>query len=223
MKEEKTTFLLQKANYKLMKLITIVDYGSGNVLSAQKSFIKVTNESKAETKVIISNNLEDIKKATHIVLPGQGAFATCMSGIKKQSGLIEELYNFAIIKKKPFLGICVGMQMLATNSEENGFHKGLDWIEGDIKRLPNKNLKMPHMGWNSAKPTKENDLIKKNDDYYFVHSYYFECKNNENILAETKYGINFASIIGKENIYGVQFHPEKSSSQGLDLIKNFVS
>jgi imidazole glycerol phosphate synthase, glutamine amidotransferase subunit len=205
-----------------MKQITIVDYGSGNVLSAQKSFIKVTNEIKTEARVIISNDLNDIKSSTHIVLPGQGAFSTCMSGLKKSPGLIDELYDFAIIKQKPFLGICVGMQMLADESEENGLHKGLGWIEGNIKALPSENLKMPHMGWNIVKPKKTNNLIKKSEDYYFVHSYYFKCQKNENILAETRYGINFTSIVGKENIYGVQFHPEKSSSQGLNLIKNFV-
>ena len=113
--------------------------------------------------------------------------------------------------------------MLATSSEENGFHKGLGWIEGKIKLLPSKQLKMPHMGWNSVRPTNNNNLISGTNDYYFVHSYYFDCKNNENILAETQYGMNFTSIVGKENIYGVQFHPEKSSSQGLSLIKNFVS
>ncbi len=203
--------------------ITIVDYGSGNVLSAQKSFIKVTKENNINSKVLISNDLNDIKNSSHIVLPGQGAFNTCMEGLKSKPGLIEELYDFAIIKKKPFLGICIGMQMLATSSEENGFHKGLGWIEGKIKLLPSKQLKMPHMGWNSVRPINNNNLISGTNDYYFVHSYYFECKNNENILAETQYGMNFTSIVGKENIYGVQFHPEKSSSQGLSLIKNFVS
>ena len=203
--------------------ITIVDYGSGNVLSAQKSFIKVTKENNINSKVLISNDLNDIKNSSHIVLPGQGAFNTCMAGLKSKPGLIEELYDFAIIKKKPFLGICIGMQMLATSSEENGFHKGLGWIEGKIKLLPSKQLKMPHMGWNSVRPINNNNLISDTNDYYFVHSYYFECKNNENILAETQYGMNFTSIVGKENIYGVQFHPEKSSSQGLSLIKNFVS
>ena len=203
--------------------ITIVDYGSGNVLSAQKSFIKVTNDNNINSKVLISNDLKDIKNSSHIVLPGQGAFNTCMEGLKNKPGLIEELYDFAIVKKKPFLGICIGMQMLATSSEENGFHKGLGWIEGKIKLLPSKQLKMPHMGWNSVRPTNNNNLISGTNDYYFVHSYYFDCKNNENILAETQYGMNFTSIVGKENIYGVQFHPEKSSSQGLSLIKNFVS
>jgi len=206
-----------------MYQVTIIDYGSGNVLSAQRSFIKVTNDTNKEFRVIISNNLKEIRKSTHIVLPGQGAFATCMTGLKNKPGLIEELYNFAMVKKKPFLGICVGMQMLASNSEENGFHKGLGWINGCIRALPRKNLKMPHMGWSSVIPLKKNNLITKIMDYYFVHSYYFECLNNEDILAETQYGINFTSIVGKENIYGVQFHPEKSSSQGLNLLKKFVS
>ena len=205
-----------------MNNITIIDYGSGNVLSAQKSFVKVAEDHNIKSKVLISNDLNDIKKSSHIVLPGQGAFATCMEGIKKKDGLIEELYQFAIINKKPFLGICVGMQMLASFSEENGFNEGLGWIEGRIRVLPKKNLKMPHMGWNTVKPVKKNSLLNITHDYYFVHSYHFDCKDNANILAETQYGINFASIVGKENIYGVQFHPEKSSSQGLSLIKNFL-
>ena len=205
-----------------MKQITIVDYGSGNVLSAQQSFLKVAKDNNIKAKVEISNNLNVIRNSSHIVLPGQGAFSSCMSGLKKTKGLVEELREFAIIKKKPFLGICVGMQMLAINSVENGLHTGLGWIDGYIKPLPNTNLKMPHMGWNIVKPVNKNQLIQDPSDYYFVHSYYFECQNKENILAESQHGINFASIIGKENIYGVQFHPEKSSSQGLNLIKNFL-
>ena len=208
-----------------MKKITIVDYGSGNVLSAQKSFIKIAKDNNIEVDVLISKKLNDVKNSTHIVLPGQGAFSTCMNGLKKTDGLIDELSEFALIKKKPFLGICVGMQMLAKISEENGVHEGLGWIDGQIKLLPADNLKLPHMGWNLAIPTnsKKNNLISAKNDYYFVHSYYFDCTHKDNILAETKYGTNFASIVGKENIYGVQFHPEKSSSQGLNLIKNFLS
>ena len=207
-----------------MKKITIVDYGSGNVLSAQKSFIRIAKDNNIEADVLISNKLNDVKNSTHIVLPGQGAFSTCMNGLKKTDGLIDELSEFALIKKKPFLGICVGMQMLAKMSEEKGTHEGLGWIDGQIKLLPGDNLKLPHMGWNLAIPTnsKYNNLISIKNDYYFVHSYYFDCANKDNILAETKYGINFASIVGKENIYGVQFHPEKSSSQGLKLLKEFI-
>ena len=207
-----------------MKKITIVDYGSGNVLSAQKSFIKIAKDNNIEVDVLISKKLNDVKNSTHIVLPGQGAFSTCMNGLKKTDGLIDELSEFALIKKKPFLGICVGMQMLANISEENGDHEGLGWIDGQIKLLPGDNLKLPHMGWNLVIPTnsKYNNLISTKNDYYFVHSYYFECADKDNILAETKYGTNFTSIVGKENIYGVQFHPEKSSSQGLNLLKEFI-
>ena len=207
-----------------MKKITIVDYGSGNVLSAQKSFVKIAKDNNIEADVLISKKLNDVKNSTHVVLPGQGAFSTCMNGLKKTDGLIDELYEFALIKKKPFLGICVGMQMLANKSEENGDHEGLGWIDGQIKLLPKDNLKLPHMGWNLVVPTnsKYNNLISTKNDYYFVHSYYFECADKDNILAETKYGTNFASIVGKENIYGVQFHPEKSSSQGLNLLKEFI-
>ncbi len=206
-----------------MKKITIVDYGSGNVLSAQKSFVKIAKDNNIEADVLISKKLNDVKDSTHIVLPGQGAFSTCMNGLKKTDGLIDELCEFALIKKKPFLGICVGMQMLANNSEENGLHNGLGWIEGRIKALPKQNLKLPHMGWNDVNPKKDNKIIQSSNDFYFVHSYYFQCQNEDNILAESQYGINFTSIVGKENIYGVQFHPEKSSSQGLNLLKNFVS
>ena len=207
-----------------MKKITIVDYGSGNVLSAQKSFVKIAKDNNIEVDVLISKKLNDVKDSTHVVLPGQGAFSTCMNGLKKTDGLIDELSEFALIKKKPFLGICVGMQMLAKMSEENGDHEGLGWIDGQIKLLPGDNLKLPHMGWNLVIPTnsKYNNLISTKNDYYFVHSYYFECADKDNILAETKYGTNFASIVGKENIYGVQFHPEKSSSQGLNLLKEFI-
>ena len=207
-----------------MKKITIVDYGSGNVLSAQKSFVKIAKDNNIEVDVLISKKINDVKNSTHIVLPGQGAFSTCMNGLKKTDGLIDELSEFALIKKKPFLGICVGMQMLAKISEENGVHEGLGWIDGQIKLLPGDNLKLPHMGWNLVMPTnsKYNNIISTKNDYYFVHSYYFDCIDKDNILAETKYGTNFASIVGKENIYGVQFHPEKSSSQGLNLLKEFI-
>ena len=207
----------------MKKKITIIDYGSGNILSAKQSFTRVTRTENIDAEVCISGNPEIIKNSTHIVLPGQGAFETCINGLKKIPGMIDELNSFVITKKKPFFGICVGMQLLANNSLENGNHKGLGWIDGTIEKLPNENLKMPHMGWNSIRVlNKSLKIIPKETDYYFVHSYYFNCKNKENILAETKYGIDFPSIVNKENIYGLQFHPEKSSDQGLDIIKSFI-
>tara|TARA_B100000965_G_scaffold253381_1_gene213203 strand:+ start:1095 stop:1775 length:681 start_codon:yes stop_codon:yes gene_type:complete len=224
MKELKTKFPLQKAFYKIMeKNITIIDYGSGNILSAKQSFSKVIKDHNINAKVCISSNPKNIKSSSHLVLPGQGAFETCIKGLKKIPGMIEELNNFAIDQKKPFFGICVGMQLLANTSLENGNHKGLGWINGTIEKLPSNELKMPHMGWNSIRLLDKNLKINpKETDYYFVHSYYFNCENKENVLAETNYGIDFPSIVYKENIYGLQFHPEKSSNQGLDIIKNFI-
>jgi glutamine amidotransferase len=208
----------------MKKTITIVDYGSGNLLSAQQSFIKVVNLIGADAEIQISNNPENLKFSSHVVLPGQGAFKTCMDGIKKITGMEEQLNEFVKVKQRPFFGICVGMQLLAENSQENGNHQGLGWIEGTIKKLPSNKIKLPHMGWNNVKIVNKNSQIKpEENDYYFVHSYYFDCANNKDIVAETKYGINFPSIVNKENVYGCQFHPEKSSDQGLNILKDFIN
>ena len=207
----------------MKKNITILDYGSGNILSAMQSFSRIIKSNELDADICISGNPKSIKHTSHLVLPGQGAFETCINGLKSIPGMLEELSNYTLEQKKPFFGICVGMQLLANNSEENGNHAGLGWIEGTIRKLPSKNLKMPHMGWNSIKVLNNNfKITPKEADYYFVHSYYFDCKHQENILAETNYGINFPSIVCKENIYGFQFHPEKSSDQGLDIIKSFL-
>ena len=207
----------------MKKNITIINYGSGNILSAKQSFARVIKTENIDADVCISDKPETIKNSTHIVLPGQGAFETCINGLKEIPGMIDELNDSVVAKKKPFFGICVGMQLLANNSLENGDHKGLGWIDGTIEKLPNASLKMPHMGWNSISVLNKNlKIIPKETDYYFVHSYYFNCKNKENILAQTNYGIDFPSIVNKENIYGLQFHPEKSSIQGLDIIKSFI-
>ena len=208
----------------MKKQIAIVDYGLGNILSAQQSFLRVASEKKLDAEIIITNNPSQIKKSSHVVLPGQGAFKTCMAGLSNIPGMVEELSDFALNYKKPFLGICVGMQLLASKSEENGVHEGLDWIKGCIKKIPSNKLKLPHMGWNSIKLKKEEKqtFFFLENDYYFVHSYYFDTQSEKNILAETHYGIDFPSIVNQENIYGVQFHPEKSSNQGLKLIEGFM-
>ena len=207
----------------MKKNITIIDYGSGNILSAQQSFARIIEINNLDANVKISGNPEEIKTSSHVVLPGQGAFETCIKGLKNIPGMLEELNNFVIKEKKPFFGICVGMQLFADNSMENGNHKGLGWISGTIKKLPSEQLKMPHMGWNTIHILNRNSkIMPRETDYYFVHSYYFDCKHKENVVAETNYGINFPSIVNKENIYGLQFHPEKSSDQGLDIIKSFL-
>ena len=228
MKKQKVSYLQQKAifnNCLMKKKVTIVDYGLGNILSAQQSFLKVANDNNINASVVITNKPQIIADSTHIVLPGQGAFKTCINNLTKIQGMIEQLTNSVIQNKIPFLGICVGMQLLANISYEDGKHKGLGWIQGQIKKLPTNDLKLPHMGWNEVKIIKENNnLINSNEinDFYFVHSYYFDCEHNKNMIGTTEYGINFTSFVSKENIYGVQFHPEKSSKQGLKIIKNFL-
>ena len=208
-----------------MKKIIVVDYGLGNIRSSEQSLKRIVEENNQSAEVYIINKAEDINSATHIILPGQGAFASCMRGLKNIPGMVSELSESVLIQKKPFLGICVGMQLLGNISYENGKHSGLGWINGQIKKIPQKNLKLPHMGWNEVIIKKDNDLVEKNQihNYYFVHSYFFECQSEENEVAVTDYGFNFSSIISKENIFGVQFHPEKSSLYGLKLLNNFIN
>ena len=200
--------------------------GLGNIVSAQQSFLKVTKENNLNFEVNISDNPNEIKNSSHIVLPGQGAFKSCINGLKNIPRMIDSLEEAAIKNKKPFLGICVGMQLLAETGNENGIHQGLGWISGSIKKLKVNDLKLPHMGWNNVDIINDSckmNFIQKNKDFYFVHSYFFDCFDEQNIIGTTDYGLNFPSIVAKENIYGVQFHPEKSSEQGLQLIKEFLS
>ena len=209
----------------MKKKVAIIDYGLGNIVSAQQSFIKDAREHNLNVDVVITNDVETINNSTHIVLPGQGAFNSCIEGLKSIDGMIDSLENNVLNKKKPFLGICVGMQLLAEEGRENGTHNGLGWIKGSTKKLKPSNLKLPHMGWNNVNVINKNfdmDFPIDNLDFYFVHSYYFDCENNINKIGETTYGIDFTSFVSKENIYGVQFHPEKSSDQGLEIIKNFL-
>ena len=209
----------------MKKKITIVDYGLGNIASAKQSVLRVIHENNIDAQVDISKDPKKIKKSSHIILPGQGAFKTCMSGLQDVLGMIEALEDAVIKNKKYFLGICIGMQLLADIGYENGIHKGLGWIPGSIKKLEVENLKLPHMGWNNVKIINNSykmNFSQENKDFYFVHSYFFDCLEGKNVVGTTNYGLNFPSIIAKENIYGVQFHPEKSSNQGLDLIKDFL-
>ena len=209
----------------MKKKITIVDYGLGNIVSAQQSFLKVINDINLKASVIISDSPKDVLNSSHIVLPGQGAFKSCINGLNNISGMIDALNTSVVKNKRPFLGICIGMQLLADYSFENGKHRGLGWIKGSVKKMNVKELKLPHMGWNNTKIVNNSHKMKfsqQNKDFYFVHSYFFDCFDEKNIIGLTNYGLNFPSIVGKENIYGVQFHPEKSSKQGLRLINSFL-
>lgn len=196
-------------------MIVIINYGVGNLRSVQKSF------ERAGLVAIISNDITIIKNATKLILPGVGNFKHAMNSLKN-SGLLE-LINLLVLENKiPILGICLGMQLMTKYSEE-GNVKGLGWVEA-ITRKFNIDYKVPHIGWSTSENILENKFTKgvsKSDEFYYVHSYYVETKNDSLNMFETKYGHNFISGFCKGNIYGVQFHPEKSYDQGIQLLKNF--
>ena len=202
--------------------IALIDYGSGNIQSAYKALELVSNYKK---KISVISNSKDLLKVDKIILPGVGAFADCMKGLKSISGMIDILNEVVLEKKKPFLGICVGMQLLATEGKEKGNHKGLGWIPGKVIKIKKKNrIKIPHMGGNTVKIISKHPILKrKKFESYFVHSYNFVCKDKKNILATCSYQQNITAIVGKENIIGTQFHPEKSQKIGLEILKNFIS
>ncbi len=202
-------------------MITIVDYGLGNI----RAFKNVYERLNIPTKV--ARSLSDLKDAQKIILPGVGAFDYAMSQLNA-SGMRDELEKQVISNKVPMVGICVGMQMLARSSDE-GSLTGLGWIEGEVRKFDERHIiyktRLPHMGWNTIKPVKNNPIltgIKEGDIFYFLHSYYFLPDHAQNILAQTNYGINYASAVNHENIYGIQFHPEKSHQNGVQLLKNFA-
>ena len=201
--------------------IALIDYGSGNLQSAYKALELVSNSKK---KISVISNSKDLLKVDKIILPGAGAFADCMKGLESISGMIDILNEVVLEKKKPFLGICIGMQLLATKGKEKGDHDGLGWIKGKVIKIKkNKKIKIPHMGWNTVKVTSKHPIIKrKKFESYFVHSYNFVCRDKKNILATCNYQQSITAIIGKENIIGTQFHPEKSQKSGLEILKNFI-
>jgi len=202
-------------------MIVVIDYGMGNLGSIQNMLKKIG------AKGIISSDISDIQKADKLILPGVGAFDNGMENLEKR-GLIPVLNEKVLIHKTPILGICLGMQLLSKKSEE-GHLPGLGWIEAEtIKFKFNENqtrLKIPHMGWNTIKIKKDNPLFTnmyEETRFYFVHSYHVFCHNKQDVLAETHYGFDFVSSLQKDNIFGVQFHPEKSHKFGQQLLKNFV-
>ncbi len=214
-----------------MKRIVIINYGSGNLQSVYNALKNVSLKNEV---VIVSSLLSDIKKATHLILPGVGSFKSCLEGLRKTS-LMKALEEMVIEKKKPFLGICVGMQMLATKGYENGEFAGLNWIQGEVKKIKvgKKKLKIPHMGWNDltfkTKSEFTDNLLKKihtktNEKIsaYFVHSYNFKIKNERERVLTTSHGEEITAMVSKNNIIGTQFHPEKSHNFGLAFLKTFI-
>ncbi|MFT7087698.1 MAG: glutamine amidotransferase [Rickettsiales bacterium] len=204
--------------------VVIIDYGSGNLQSVLNALDKIKTPS---TIVQITSDPRNLKSATHIILPGVGAFGDCISSLNAIEGMNKELKTQVLENKKPFLGICVGMQLLADLGLEHGKNAGLGFIAGDVIEIDNQNetLKVPHMGWNNINIHKSHPILDGiNDDehFYFVHSFHFVVENKENIVATVNYGQKITAIIAKENIVATQFHPEKSSAAGLKILQNFI-
>lgn len=196
-------------------MIIIIDYGMGNLRSVQKGFEKVGFDAR------ISSDPNEVRKADKVVLPGVGAFGDAMHNLR-EVGMIEAI-NETVKVGKPFLGICLGLQLMFETSEEFGLHKGLGILPGHVKLFP-PGLKIPHMGWNQIEIQKDDPILKnipEGSAFYFVHSYYVEPSDPGDSTTLTEYGIRFTSIASKDNIFGIQFHPEKSSAMGLRILKNF--
>jgi glutamine amidotransferase len=205
--------------------VTIVDYNSGNISSVINSFKEVAKE---KIKIEVTSNLDKIKSSDKIVLPGQGSFKSCVDALNNIDGLVDTLNEFTIINKKPLLGICVGLQMFADVGYEEIETKGLGWITGRVSKIDNQNgkFKLPHIGWNELNIVKDSRIfkdIKDKSHMYFVHSYEFIPKDKDVISSTTNYSSNIVCSIEKENIFGTQFHPEKSDKLGLKMIENFLN
>ena len=208
--------------------VAIIDYGSGNLRSAAKAFEWAAANTGVNGDVVVTSQASDVDRASHIVLPGVGAFADCKAGLDAVPGMVDALERNVRRDGKPFLGICVGMQLMAERGLEHGVHDGLGWIAGDVRRLDPKDpaIKIPHMGWNtltvgdgrSANATG----LSTGDDVYFVHSYHLICSDPADVVATVDYCETVTAVVGRDNLLGTQFHPEKSQSAGLGLIASFL-
>ena len=205
--------------------VTIVDYKSGNISSVINSFKEVA---KGKVKIEVTSDLKKISSSDKVVLPGQGSFKSCINALNTINGLVETLNDFALNNKKPLLGICVGLQMFADVGYEETETKGLSWISGKVSKINNQNgkYKLPHIGWNEVNIVKDSKIFKNvenNSHMYFVHSYEFIPNDKSVISATTDYSSNHVCAVEEENIFGTQFHPEKSDKTGLKIIDNFIS
>ena len=208
-----------------MTSVALIDYGSGNLRSAEKALARAANGSGQE--IVVTHDPDRVRAAERVVLPGVGAFADCMRGVSSIPGMVEALEEMVLRRGAPFLGICVGMQLLAEWGREHGDHKGLGWIPGEVVRLTpaEPHLKVPHMGWNSLSLQQPHALFEgmaDGTDVYFVHSYYIRPSDPAHILATTDYAGSIPAIVGRDNIAGTQFHPEKSQTDGLAFLERFL-
>jgi len=210
--------------------VAIVDYGSGNLHSAAKAFERAAHESGHDQPIVVTHDPDVVANADRVVLPGVGAFADCRRGLDAVSGMVEALEQAVRRKARPFFGICVGMQLLAERGREYEVTEGLGWIGGDVDRVTPSDpaLKIPHMGWNTLTVARPHPLLDglilgpQGRHAYFVHSYQFKPSHRADVVAEAEYGGAVTAIVGRDNIVGTQFHPEKSQKLGLALIANFL-
>ncbi|HTW33890.1 MAG TPA: imidazole glycerol phosphate synthase subunit HisH [Rhizomicrobium sp.] len=209
----------------MTKTVALVDYGSGNLRSAEKALARAAAEHATGHEIVVTSDPDVVAKAERIVLPGVGAFADCMRGLSAVDGMVDALNQSVIKDATPFFGICVGMQLMARVGREFGDTPGLDWIDGEVVRLEPHDtaLKIPHMGWNELHIVAAHPVLNGIDEgahAYFVHS--FELRAGAHVLATTDYGGAVAAMVGRDNLVGTQFHPEKSQAVGLRLLANFL-
>ena len=207
--------------------IAIIDYESGNISSVINSFKVVSSNQNIKIKIEITSDLKTISNADKVILPGQGSFKNCIGSLLKINGLKDTLNEFALINKKPLLGICVGMQMFADIGFEEVETKGLGWIPGIVEKIDNRNnqFKLPHIGWNEISFIMNSKLfngINQKSHVYFVHSYMFKPNDKKFISSKTNYSEEIVASVEKDNLFGTQFHPEKSDTVGLKIIENFI-
>ncbi|UKJ73892.1 imidazole glycerol phosphate synthase subunit HisH [Azospirillum brasilense] len=211
-----------------METVALIDYGSGNLRSAAKALERAAAESHASFQVLVTSDADAVRKADRVVLPGVGAFADCKRGLSEVLGMLDALDEVVHGKGRPFLGICVGMQLMAERGREYGVTEGLGWIKGEVVKLEpaDPTLKIPHMGWNELDIRREHPILAglpERAHAYFVHSYRFAVERSEDVIASADYGGPFAAVVGRDNLVGTQFHPEKSQETGLALVANFLT
>lgn len=210
--------------------VAIIDYGSGNLHSAVKAFERASRTLEQPPRVVLTRDPDVVFRADRIVLPGVGAFADCRKGLDALDGMVDAMSEAVRDKARPFFGICVGMQLLATQGKEHVTTAGLDWISGDVEQIAprDETLKIPHMGWNTLDVLRDHPVLEKlplgdkGRHAYFVHSYQLKAVNEADVLARADYGGPITAIVGKDTVFGTQFHPEKSQRFGLALISNFL-
>lgn len=206
--------------------VALIDYGAGNLHSVLHALRAVLPET--DGTIVLTQRPEDIWAASHIILPGVGAFADCMAGLQRLPGMVTALHEAVRGKGRPFLGICVGMQLLARHGYEHGTHDGLGWLNAEVERLQvtDASLKIPHMGWNELRLIGQHPLlngISSGDHVYFLNSYHMRCREEADVLATSDHGGPFAAVVARDSVVGTQFHPEKSQRVGLKLLSNFLA